>query len=269
MIIKEVIQYLEEIAPPALQESYDNAGVIVGDVEKPVQGVLCCLDSTEAVLDEAIAKNCNLIVAHHPIIFRGLKSLTGSTYVERVVMKAIRSGVTIYAIHTNLDNILENGVNAKIADKIGVTPRDVLRKKSIAPGMELTDNKTGTGILATLPEPMEELSFLRQVRERLNCSCIKYTKLLGKPVENVAICGGSGQFLLPDAIQSGADVFITGDFKYHEYFDADGKIVIADVGHFESEQFTSELLHEIITDKFRNFAACISETITNPIKYLV
>ncbi len=268
-MIKEVIQYLEEIAPPALQESYDNAGVIVGDVDKPVHGVLCCLDSTEAIVDEAIARNCNLIVAHHPIIFRGLKSLTGSNYVERVVIKAIQKGITIYAIHTNLDNILENGVNSKIAEKIGLRPIDILRKKPIVPGLEFPDNKTGTGIIATLPEPMDELAFLHQVRQRLKSSCIKYTALLGRPVKKVAICGGSGQFLLPDAIQSGADVFITGDFKYHEYFDADGKIVIADVGHFESEQFTPELLHEIITDKFRNFAACISETITNPIKYLV
>lgn len=269
MQIREVTKLLEQIAPTGLQENYDNAGFIVGDPTDNVQGVLCCLDSTEAVLDEAIQKGCNLVVAHHPIIFRGLKSITGQTYVERVILKAIRNHVTIYAIHTNLDNVLINGVNAKIADKLGLEPIEILRTKNDTPLQNEKSSEIGAGLICQLPEPQGELKFLAHLKKTLNCGVIKYTSLLDKPVQKVAICGGSGQFLLQDAILSGADVFITSDFKYHDYFDADHKILVADVGHYESEQFTAELLHGIITENFSTFAAYISETITNPIKYLV
>jgi dinuclear metal center YbgI/SA1388 family protein len=268
MQIREVTTLLEQIAPTGLQEDYDNAGYIVGNPADEVQGVLCCLDSTEAVLDEAIQKGCNLIVAHHPIIFRGLKSITGQNYVERVILKAIRHNLTIYAIHTNLDNVLANGVNMKIAEKLGLEPLKILRTKNDG-HLENGKAEIGAGLICQLPEPQGELEFLGQIKKALNCGVIKYTPLLNKPVEKVAVCGGSGQFLLQDAILSGADVFVTSDFKYHDYFDADHKIVVADVGHYESEQFTAELLYGIITEKFSTFAAYISETITNPIKYLV
>lgn len=286
MKIRELTSFLEQIAPSRLQESYDNSGFIVGNPDAEIAGVLCCLDSTEAVVDEAIEKGCNLIVAHHPIIFNGLKSLTGQHYVERVVIKAIRNDITIYAIHTNLDNVVIDGVNAKIAQKLGLEVVHSLRPKegkfeNSSSKIQLSEtlnsflhdlnasSQIGSGIIGVLPEPMEEMKFLMHVKQSMNCGCIKYTPLLNRKVSKIAICGGSGQFLLKDAINAQADVFISSDFKYHEYFEADGKILIADVGHFESEQFTAELLCDIITENFSNFAAHISKTITNPIKYLV
>ena len=262
MKIQEVANVLERVAPRNLQEDYDNAGFIVGNPSNDVTGVLCCLDSTEDVLEEAIQKGCNLIIAHHPIIFRGLKSITGQTYVERVIIKAIQNNITIYAIHTNLDNVLIDGVNAKIAQKLGLEVKHILKPTAESPNI-------GAGLIAHLNATMKEIDFLRHIMQVLECRCIKHTQLLDKAVQKVAICGGSGQFLLPFAIQSGADIYITADFKYHDYFDADNQIVVADVGHYESEQFTAELLCNIITENFSTFAAYISETITNPIKYLV
>lgn len=264
MKIIDVTNYLETIAPPDLQEGYDNSGFIVGHPMNDVTGVLCALDSTEEVIDEAIARHCNLVVAHHPIIFRGLKSITGRTYVERVIMKAIQNGITVYSIHTNLDNVIIDGVNQRIAQQLNLIAEGPLRPK-----LHSDDRVIGSGILATLPKPMNEVDFLHDVKEKLQCGCIKHTELLGQTIERVAICGGSGQFLLQDAQTAGAQVFITSDFKYHEYFDADGKIVIADVGHYESEQFTADLLHRLISEKFSTFAAYISEIRTNPIHYLV
>jgi len=264
MTIQTVISLLEEIAPPNYQESYDNAGLIVGNPLEEVKGVLTCLDSTEAVIDEAIAKGCNMVVAHHPIVFRGLKKINGNNYVERVVLKAIKSDVAIYAIHTNLDNVYYNGVNTRIAAKLGLESTRIL-----APKISLDKEGTvGSGMIGQLEHAMEEQAFLQFLKERMQVSCIRHTALLNKPISSVAVCGGSGSFLLSKAVQQEADIFITADYKYHEFFDADGQIIIADIGHYESEQFTIELLHEIISKKFSNFAVYCTELITNPIHYL-
>lgn len=262
MQIKDIIAVLESVAPPFLQESYDNAGLIVGDPAAAATGVLFCLDSTEAVVREAVEKGCNLIVAHHPIVFRGLKRLNGATYVERTVMEAIRHHVAIYAIHTNLDNVYHQGVNAKIAEKIGLTNTRLLALK---PG---ADPHVGAGMLGELKEPMEASRFLHHVKKALHAGCVRHTALIGNTVQLVAVCGGSGSFLLPEALKAGADVFVTADFKYHEFFDAEGKIIIADIGHFESEQFTIELLYDIVREKFHTFALHCTETNTNPVFYL-
>ncbi|MBK8426098.1 MAG: Nif3-like dinuclear metal center hexameric protein [Lewinellaceae bacterium] len=244
-----------------LQESYDNAGLIVGDPGQEVTGILFCLDSTEAVVEEALALGCNLVIAHHPIVFRGLKRFNGSTYVERTVMQAIRQGVALYAIHTNLDNVYRQGVNAKIAEKLGLTDTRILLPR---PG----EVEIGAGLIGFLPEPVAETDFLLQVKTALRVSCMRHTALRNRPVRSVAVCGGSGSFLLPEALRAGADVFVTADFKYHEFFDAEGRLVIADIGHYESEQFTIELLYQIIREKFPTFALHCTKVNTNPVFYL-
>jgi len=349
MKIKQLISYLESIAPPGLQESYDNSGLLIGDPDETLKGVLICLDSTEEVVAEAINLGCNLILAHHPIIFRGLKRLNGRTYVERVVMDAIKNEVAIYAIHTNLDNVYRQGVNAKIAEKLGLINTRILSPKSdlkklvtniplarlkdtrtallaagadrvydfTIPGMAVQrkdslletkkmyqklevvfsstikenivgalqkkhpstlpdyeifsiDNENlevGSGLIGELERPMEEVLFLKFLKKTMQTACIRHTRFLGKPVSKVALCGGSGGFLLKQSIAQKADIFITADYKYHEFFDADGKIIIADIGHYESEQFTIELLHGLICQKFSNFAAHLTKVNTNPVNY--
>ncbi len=259
--IQDVVDYLHGIAPNHLQESYDNAGLIVGVGNTPCTGVVTCLDSTEAVVDEAIALGCNMIVAHHPIVFGGLKRFTGRTYVERVVMKAIAHNIAIFAIHTNLDNVLQNGVNGKIAEKLGLSDVKILSPKCPE------DTTIGSGIIGNIPA-MKEMNFLKHLKEVMEVNVVKYTTLTHNKVHKVAVCGGSGGFLLEAAVTAGADVFITSDYKYHEFFDANGRIVIADIGHYESEQFTINLLHDLITRKFRTFAAHCTKIVTNPVKYL-
>lgn len=271
MIIQTLIDYLETIAPPQYQESYDNAGLIVGDAQAEIAGVLICLDSTEAVVEEASRKGCNLIVAHHPIIFRGLKSLTGRTYVERVVMKAIKHNIAIYAIHTNLDNVYFKGVNAKIAEKLGLVNTRILAPK-LEPSIDILQGETrganvGAGLIGELLKAMKEIDFLHFLKDTMQTGCLRHTELLGREINVVAVCGGAGGFLLTQAINQGAQIFVSADYKYHEFFDADGRIVIADIGHYESEQFTIQLLYEIITEKFRNFAVRCTETVTNPVNY--
>lgn len=261
MQISDILDILEAVAPPQLQESYDNAGLIVGDPAAAVTGVVFCLDSTEAVVGEAVRKGCNLVVAHHPVVFRGLKRFNGATYVERTVMQAIRKGVAIYAIHTNLDNVHQRGVNARIAQKLGLTDTRILAPK---PGL----TEIGAGLLGRLPAPVGEKDFLQHLKSALRTGCVRHTALREKPVQTVAVCGGSGSFLLPEALRAGADMFVTADFKYHEFFDAEGRLVIADVGHYESEQFTVELLYELIREKFPNFALHLTELNTNPVFYL-
>jgi dinuclear metal center YbgI/SA1388 family protein len=251
---------LEAVAPPHLQESYDNAGLIVGDPATEVTGVLCCLDSTEAIIDEAISKGCNLVIAHHPIVFRGLKRLNGTTYIERTVIRAIRHGIAIYAIHTNLDNVFHQGVNSKIAEKLGLVNTRILTPKA-------GDPEIGAGLIGQLPESVSETFFLQHIKAALNTACIRHTALRNRDVKTIAVCGGAGSFLLPEAIRQNADFFVTADFKYHEFFDAEGKLVIADVGHFESEQFTIELLFHILQEKFPTFALHLTNLNTNPVFY--
>lgn len=261
MQIQDILAVLENVAPPHLQEPYDNAGLLVGDPKVEVTGVLFSLDSTEAVVEEALALGCNLVVAHHPIVFRGLKRFNGATYVERTIMQAIRKGVALYAIHTNLDNVYHQGVNAKIAEKLGLKNTRILSPRVGQPDI-------GAGMLGTLPQPMPETDFLHHVKTALQASCVRHTALRNRPVETVAVCGGSGSFLLPEALRAGADAFVTADFKYHEFFDAEGRLVIADIGHYESEQFTIELLFQIIREKFPTFALHCTKVNTNPVYYL-
>ncbi len=362
--VKDVAAQLELLAPLAYQESYDNAGLITGSPDWEVKGVLISLDATEAVVEEAINQSCNLIVAHHPIVFRGLKKLTGATYVERTVLKAIKADVAIYAIHTNLDNV-KGGVNYKIAQKLGLQKVRILAPKkqvlqklvtfvptqhtqqvlealykagagnignysncsfriqgtgTFTPNAEANPHigvhnqseevqedqvevllpaylsgrvmealkrahpyeevayylvplenalqDAGAGAIGDLPEPMEEHTFLAYLKTRMQLSCIRHTALLSKPVQKIALCGGAGIFLLPEAIKQKADVFITADVKYHEFFDADGRLILADIGHYESEVFTKELIYTYLSQKFTNIALILSKTITNPIFYL-
>ena len=260
MKIAEILTVLETIAPTWLQESYDNSGLIVGDPEMEVTGVLCCLDSTEAIVEEAVRKGCNLIVAHHPIVFKGLKRLNGANYVERTVIKAIRNNVAIYAIHTNLDNVFRNGVNSKIAEKLGLIQTRILAPKT-------GDTQIGAGLIGQLPAPLSEADFLQYLKKSLQTTCIRHTALRNRDINTVAVCGGAGSFLLPEAIKQGADCFVSADFKYHEFFDAEGKLVIADVGHFESEQYTIELLFEVLQEKFPTFALHLTNLNTNPVFY--
>lgn len=367
MKIKDIIGFLETIAPPAYQESYDNAGLITGNADTLLTGVLICLDSIESIIDEAITHHCNLIVAHHPIVFRGLKRLNGKNYVERIVLKAIKNDIAIYAIHTNLDNMLQNGVNQQIAQRLGlknlkilVPKRQTLMHLTVFVPVDHTQTllnalyaagagqigdyencsfrTTGIGTfrpvrhanphIGTLNESEEvmedrievvleahlqhkilktmrqthpyeevayfltvlenenqtvgagligdydpengfsEMDFLKLVKQKMNAGVVRYTALRGKRVQRVAVCGGSGSFLLGNAIGAGADVFVTADFKYHEFFDADGKIVIADIGHFESEQYTIDLLKTALQKKFTKINVFSTKKDTNPVKYL-
>lgn len=365
MKLKELIGFLESFAPPSYQEDYDNSGLIVGNAEQEINSALISLDCTEEIVDEAIKKGCDVIISHHPIVFKGLKKFNGQNYVERVVIKAIKNDIALYAVHTNLDHI-HDGVNQRICDKLGLKnsqilwPKaDILKKlstyvplehaaavrnslfsagagnignysncsfnaegygtfkalsdaspyvgekgelhqerevkievifsayqegdvvaalKASHPYEEVaydiyslanTHEKVGAGMIALLEGGMEEMAFLNLVKARLNAKVIRHTALRGKIVSRVAVCGGSGSFLLNRAIAAKADVFITADFKYHEFFDAERKIVIADVGHFESEQFTQELLFEVIRKNFPNFALRLTEYNTNPINYLI
>jgi dinuclear metal center YbgI/SA1388 family protein len=257
--VKNIVQYLETIAPLVYQESYDNSGLIVGHAEAVVTGILLALDSTEAVIDEAIAKGCNLVVAHHPIVFKGLKKLNGNNYIERTVIKAIKNDIAIYAIHTNLDNVF-GGVNFMISEKLDLQNVQILAPKNQNP-------EIGSGAIGNLRETMSAADFLSYLKTKMNLSVIRHTSIANAQISRVAVCGGAGGFLLNDSIKAQADVFITADYKYHEFFDADNQILICDIGHYESEVFTKELLLRFLSKKFANFAVKLAETNTNPISY--
>jgi dinuclear metal center YbgI/SA1388 family protein len=365
MKIQDVINYLEGWAPLAYQEPYDNAGLLVGDVNSEVAGVLVCLDSTEAVIEEAKKKNCNLIVAHHPIIFSGLKSITGGTYIERALIKAIKNDIAIYAIHTNLDNVL-TGVNKEISDRLGLENQTILSPKKslftklsvftpiekaeqvrqaifdagagkigayencsfnmdgsgtfkpineanphigevgkvheepevrievLVPNAGLgkvvsamldshpyeqvaydlvslqNENQfVGSGMVGELVNSEDLMDFLKRVKDTFNSGIVRYTAPIGNnKIKKVAVCGGAGSFLLNAAVGVNADIFITADHKYHQFFDADNRIVIADIGHFESEQFTIDCIRRKLMEKFTTFAVHFTEVNTNPINYL-
>jgi dinuclear metal center YbgI/SA1388 family protein len=365
MTIAEIITPLEKFAPLAYQESYDNCGLLTGNANWVCSGVLCTLDVTEAVVFEAKEKGCNLIVAHHPIIFGGLKKITGKNHVEKTVIAAIKNDIAIYAIHTNLDNVIA-GVNNKIADKLGLINRKILAPKQnllsklfvfvpendaekvkeaifyaggghIANYSECSFSSQGIGtfkgdegtnptigkpmIRSTIPEVkievilpnylqhyvvakmieahpyeevaydivplannyqtvgsgligelelgIDEMEFLKLLKKQFGLQVIKHTKLLGKTIKKIALCGGSGSFLTKNAIAAKAEIYITADIKYHEFFDAENKIVVADIGHWESEQFTVELLMEILQSNSPTFAVLKSGVNTNPVEYFV
>jgi dinuclear metal center YbgI/SA1388 family protein len=258
--IQEIISALEATAPRHLQESYDNAGLITGRPEWECTGVVFALDSTEAIVAEAVQKGANLVVAHHPIVFRGMKTITGANYVERTIIQAIKHDVAIYAIHTNLDNVLRSGVNEMIAQKIGLQNLRILAPKD-------PEGMVGAGVIGDLVQAQTELAFLNHLKSVMKTGTIRHTELLQRPVVKVAVCGGAGSFLLPQAIQSGAQFFVTADYKYHEFFDADGQIVIADIGHYESEQYTIDLLFSLVSEKFPTFALHLTQQNTNPVRY--
>lgn len=260
MKIKEVLSALERFAPLPLQEGWDNAGLQIGLTEAEVSGALLCLDVNEAIVDEAIEKGCNLIVSHHPLLFKGLKTISDGDYVQRTVMKAILNRIAIVSMHTNMDNA-KGGVNYKIAEHLGLHDVEFFAEKS-------GDVEAGSGVVGLLPEPMSATAFIQLVKERFGVKCAQCNELLLHPVNKVAICGGSGDFLLADAIVQGADAFITGEMHYHVYFGQEQKIQICVIGHYESEQFTSEIFKSIIEDECPGLPVMIAETSTNPIIYL-
>jgi len=264
MQIGQITQALEHWAPLSFQEDYDNCGLLVGNPLSECTGVLCSLDCTEAVLDEAIEKGCNLIVSHHPIIFKGIKQFDESHYVARTVLIAIQKNIAIYAIHTNLDNLLD-GVNKTLADRLLLENRQILTPK---PGLKDQNGKEiGSGLIGTLPLETEASEFLKWIKEKLNLSVIKHTKFLGKPLKTIALCGGAGSFLINDAKAQKADCYITSDLKYHDYFEADDQLLLLDIGHWESEQWVSELIIAYLTAKFPTFAVLQSLVCTQPITY--
>jgi dinuclear metal center YbgI/SA1388 family protein len=363
MKIADLISIIEKYAAPELQEDYDNAGLITGNSLWECSGVLCTLDVTVETLNEARENNCNLLVAHHPIIFRGLKRINGKNYVEQVIIEAIKNDLAIYAAHTNLDNIVL-GVNGIIAKKLELKNVSILQPKNkmlrrlitfaptdkaeqvrnavfdagaghIGKYSECSFNSEGTGtfkagegaepyvgeigeryhekeakieivypfylenqvvkalvnnhpyeevaydiftmdnvhfgigagVIGELEEQREEKEFLKFIRERFSAEGIRHTKLLGKPIKKVAVCGGAGSFLIKKAAQMGADIYITADIKYHEFFDAEGRLVLVDIGHYESEQFTIDLLRDLLAEKFPTFAVLKTKVNTNPVKY--
>lgn len=361
--LRDITRCLEAFAPAMYQESYDNSGLLVGDPSGQVNRALLTLDCIEPVVDEAIERGCELIIAHHPIVFKGLKSFTGKNYVERVILKAIRNNIAIYACHTNLDNVMA-GVNARIASRLGLENTKILSPRSssmkqlyvytpvgqaeqvrealfragagqlgnysscsfnstgtgsyranesanpfkgqinelhheeevkievvyplhlekqvlvalrdshpyeeIAYGMleiGLSNSEIGAGIVGDLPVSLAGQEFLKHLKSSMKAGCVRHTRILEKGVKRVAVCGGAGSFLLKDAIRAGADCFVTGDFKYHEFFDAEEHLMIADIGHYESEQFTVEIFSEILLKNFPTFAVLTSMVNTNPVSY--
>ena len=261
MKIKEVLSALERFAPLPLQESWDNAGLQVGLTETEVSGALLCLDVTEKIVEEAIQKGCNLIVSHHPLLFRGLKTISDLTDVQRTVMKTIKNGICVISMHTNMDNA-KGGVNFKIAEKLGLHDVRFFASKTVE-GVEV-----GSGVIGTLSGAMAADDFVVAVKKAFDVECAMCNELLRRPVQKVAICGGAGDFLLDEALKAGADAFITGEMHYHQYFGYEQRIQICVIGHYQSEQFTSEIFREIIERECPGIRTEIAEISTNPILYL-
>ena len=260
MKIRQLIGALEEFAPLALQDGYDNAGLQIGLAEDAdVSGALLCLDVTEDVLDEAIRRGCNLVVSHHPLLFRPLKSVAGRDYIERCVMKAIKNDITVYAAHTNLDSA-RGGVNSKIAEKLGLQRVQWLSPKE---GYD-----AGEGVYGYLPEPMEREDFQAWVKELFDVDALRYNSWKGETVQKVAVCGGAGNFLIPTAVKKGCDAFLTGEVGYHRFFGHENELLLLELGHYESEQFTVEVLRDIIKKVAPELPVYQTEVRTNPVHYL-
>ena len=261
MKIQDVLSALEQFAPLPLQESWDNAGLQVGLTEAEVSGALLCLDVTEKVVDEALEKGCNLIVSHHPLLFRGLKTISDMTDVQRTVRKAIRHDIAVVSMHTNMDNA-EGGVNFKMAEKLGLTDVQFMAPKTVG------DVNAGSGVVGTLEKPLAARDFVQKVKEAFGVECAMTNELLERPIARVALCGGAGDFLLDDAVKAGADAFITGEMHYHQYFGYEQQIQICVIGHYQSEQYTTEVFRDILEKACPGVRTVIAETNTNPIKYL-
>jgi dinuclear metal center YbgI/SA1388 family protein len=263
--LHQVIQTLERIAPPNFQEDYDNAGLITGHPSMRVSGIIVSLDATEEVVDDAIARSCNVIVAHHPIIFRGLKKINGNNYIERTIIKAIKNDIAIYAIHTNLDNVYHDGVSTKIASVLGLTDVQILSPK---PNVWHPDgNVVGSGAIGYLTKALPTQTFFSYLCDKMKIQTFRHTTICKESIGTVALCGGSGSFLLNSAISAKADIFISADFKYHEFFDANEEIIIVDIGHYESEKFTIDLLVEALSVSFENIEIHVTVANTNPVYY--
>ena len=262
MTVKDILNCIAEIAPLQWQESYDNAGLQVGDLDAEVHKALICLDITESIVDEAIAKNCNVIVSHHPLIFKGLKHLTPQTYIERAVMKAIKNDISMISMHTNLDNS-HLGVSRMLAERLGLRNLHLLQPSVVEPEV------CGAGMIGEFDHPMEEYEFLNHVAKQIGSPCLRHSALTGHKIQKVALCGGSGSSFMGDALKNHADAYLTADIKYHEFFVPEGNILLVDGGHFETEQFTKELICELIQKKFPKFAAELAETRTNAVYYFV
>ena len=261
MKIKQVLSALEQFAPLPLQESWDNAGLQLGLTEAEVSGALLCLDVNEQTVDEAIRKGCNLIVSHHPLLFRGLKQITDGDYVQRCVIKAIKHDIVVVSMHTNMDNAM-NGVNWKIAERLGLKETAFFASKNVE------DIECGSGVIGQLPEAMAADDFILLVKKQFDVDCAMCNEVLRRPISKVAICGGAGDFLLDGAVSQGADAFITGEMHYHQYFGYEQRIQICVIGHYQSEQFTSEIFRDIIQRECPGVRTEMAETCTNPIYYL-
>ena len=261
MKIKEVLSALEQFAPLPLQEGWDNAGLQIGLTEAEVSGALLCLDVNERIVDEAVAKGCNLIVSHHPLLFHGLKTISDTDTVQRTVVKAIENHVAVVSMHTNMDNA-RRGVNFKIAEKMGLRNVDFFAAKSVG-GIE-----AGCGVVGELAEPLAADDFVIAVKRQFVVECAMCNELLRRPIRRVALCGGAGDFLLGQAIEIGADAFVTGEMHYHVYFGHEQQIQICVIGHYQSEQYTNEIFKSIIGDACPALPTFLAETDTNPIIYL-
>ena len=258
MKLKEIINLIEKWAPLELAEDFDNVGLILGDENVEVKKALITLDTLENVVDEAVENKCDLIISFHPIIFDGLKKITNKTYVKRVISKSIKNNINIYAIHTNLDNH-PKGVNFQISKYLNLNNTKILIPK--------IDCKGGMGMIGELHKPAPEKEFLNYVKGIMKTSLIKHSTFLNKKIKKVAVLGGSGSFAIEEAIKAGADCFITADLKYHDYFRAENKILLLDIGHYESEQYTKELILNFLRKKIPKFACIISKSNTNPVNY--
>ena len=262
MKLKEVLDALERFAPLPLQESWDNAGLQIGLTEADsVSGALLCLDVTEQVVDEAIRRGYNLVVSHHPLLFRGLKQITTADAVQRTVVKAVKAGVAIVSMHTNLDSA-PGGVNFRIAQRLGLTDVDFFARKRV------DGQEAGSGVIGTLANPLSSSDFVQMVKTRMEAQVAQCNQLLRRPVCRVAICGGAGDFLLPDALREGADAFITGEMHYHQYQGYDQQLQIVVIGHYESEHFTAQLLADQLAQALPALPTAVAQSMQNPIHYL-
>ena len=267
--VSEILSYITEVAPIHWQESYDNSGLLVGDANALVDKVLLTLDLTEKVIDEAIENSFHLVISHHPLIFKGLKNILVDDTTGRIITKAIKHDISIAAMHTNIDNSF-NGVNRVLANQLGLKNLNILHPNfSATQQLDNSATQVGSGMIGVLENEMSENDFLKIIKEKLNVRAIRHSELMNKPIKKVAICGGSGAFLINDAKRCGADVYVTADLKYHDFFDADNEILIVDAGHFETEQFTKQLFADIILKKNPKFAVQISRVNTNSVNYFV
>lgn len=268
MKIKEVINALEQFAPLPLQESYDNAGLQIGLTDVDVSGVLLCLDVTEPIVDEAVYKGCNLIVAHHPLIFHKLAHITTETYVQRTIIKAIQNGITVVAMHTNMDTVW-GGVNNKIAEKLHLTNlRTFGKTKQVANNINGKITYASDGIIGDFPVPLAADDFIILLKKCFKVECLQANQLLRRNIKTIALCGGSGAFLIKDAVEAGVDAFVTGEISYHDFFCYEQTIQLCAIGHYQSEQFTVEIFKAIIERDCSKVKCYLSNINTNPIIYL-